>query len=121
MRERAPERPSERASEQEQAPKRTRSGSRCRCRSRGRSERGLRHLLDYLTLAANVELLFDLAGFAALIGRLIDLRYGDGSNDREHGRASTIASSIVFLKAYLPERAYLPSVRPLCFHSLLHK
>ena len=119
MWERAPERPSERASEQEQAPKRTRSGSRCRCRSRCRSERGLRHLLDDFTLAANVELLFDLAGFVALIGRLIDLRYGDGSNDREHGRASTNASSIVFLKV-LPPREGVSSVRPVCFHSLLH-
>jgi hypothetical protein len=117
VRERAPERPSERASEQEQAPKRTWSGSRCR--SRCRSERGLRHLLDDLTLAANVELLFDLAGFVALIGRLTDLRYGDGSNDHEHGRASTNASSIVFLKV-LPPKEGVSSVRPVCFHSLLH-
>jgi hypothetical protein len=112
VRERAPERPSE----QEQAPKRTWCGSRSR--SRCRSERGLWHLLDDLTLAANVELLFDLAGFVALIGRLIDLRYGDGSNDREHGRASTNASSIVFLKV-LPPREGVSSVRPVCFHSLL--
>ncbi|HEX2108455.1 MAG TPA: hypothetical protein VHF70_04160 [Rubrobacteraceae bacterium] len=69
------------------------SGSRSRSGSRGRNGRGrrggsgsrhgLRRLLNDPTLAANVELLSDLTGLATLIGRLINLRYGVGGNERQ--------------------------------------
>jgi len=49
----------------------------------GRNGRGLRRLLNDPALAANVELLSDLTGLATLIGRLIDLRYGRGGNERQ--------------------------------------